>query len=201
MNQEAKKRKKRNELYVARERPQGNMPETTGGPGRRKLMKKRLWTKNKVTDAPPNESFDGIKDIIGNGRDPSFACRLAFEEGPYHHAYSNAILANALLRGIREVSVRLGTPLSAYGGEVVEVPMRHPPHLGHFSSNGVYPLDLPVSLLLDLASGDEQCVEEMIEALSLGAPHHVMANIIILHLAEVLTSIAMRSASVGKSGS
>jgi hypothetical protein len=157
-------------------------------------MEKKLWRKTKVTDSGYKEPISGIQDLLGNGRDLNFACRLAFEEGPWHHAYANSILLRALLKGCREISDRLNVPMKAYPGEVVEVPMHRPPHLHHISASGVYPTDLPISVILELADGDEKRAEEMIEALTEGPPHHVMANIIMVHLAEALMALARNAA-------
>ena len=163
-------------------------------------MTKKLWRKPGPSDSKPEENFYGMKELIGNGRDFAFAHRLACEEGPWHHAYANTILLNGLLKGIREISNESGTPIVPYDGEVVEVPMHHPPHHRHLSGNGVYPVDLPVRLILSLADGDEQRAEEMIAALSEGAPHHVMANIMMMHLAEALMSLARERNSTERIG-
>lgn len=157
-------------------------------------MKKRLWRKTKVTDSGYKEPISGIQDLLGNGRDLNFTCRLAFEEGPWHHAYANSILLSILLKGCREISDQLNVPMKAYQGEVVEVPMHRPPHLRHVSTGGVYPTDLPISVILELADGDEKRAEEMIEALTEGPPHHVMANIITVHVAEALMALARNAA-------
>ncbi len=157
-------------------------------------MEKKLWRKTKVTDSGYKEPISGIQDLLGNGRDLNFACRLAFEEGPWHHAYTNSILLRALLKGCREISARLNVPMKAYQGEVVEVPMHRPPHLHHISASGVYPTDLPISVILELADGDEKRAEEMIEALTEAPPHHVMANIIMVHVAEALMALARDAA-------
>jgi len=154
-------------------------------------MKKKLWRETNTSESSPEEPFNG-KELIGNGKDYSFASRLAFEEGPWHHAYSNTIHWTAFLKGIRAIANQFELPISPYDGEVVEVPMHHPPHHHHLSGNGVYPVDLPVNLILSLAEGDEQCVEEMIAALTEGPPHHIMANILMMHMAEALMSLAMR---------
>lgn len=156
-------------------------------------MKKKLWHKAKHPDSCPQKSSNGMKELIGNGRDFSFAYRLACEEGPWHHAYANSILLNSLLKGIREIADQLGVSIVPYDGEVVEVPMHHPPHHRHLSGNGVYPVDLPVGLIIKLADGDEQRAEKMIEALTEGAPHHVMANILTMHMAEALMALVMKS--------
>jgi len=84
--------------------------------------------------------------------------------------------------------------MKAYQGEVVEVPMHRPPHFHHISASGVYPTDLPISVILELAGVDEKCAEEMIEALTEGPPHHVMANIITIHVAEALKALARNAA-------
>ena len=155
-------------------------------------MEKKIWGKIRQSDTGSNNSFDGLEELLDKSRDPEYARRLAFSEGPWHHAYSNLILVNALMRGLRGVASRLDTPICLYQGCVAEVPMHRPPHQSHLSPNGVYPVDLPVSLLLDMAEGDEKRTEEMIQALSEGAPHHVMANIITLHVAEALISFTKK---------
>lgn len=185
---------------VATERPDGQQTKINKGPERRESMNKKLWRKANPSDSCPEESFNGMKDLIGNGRDFAFAYRLACEEGPWHHAYANSILLNALLKGSREIADQLGIPIVPYDGEVVEVPMHRPPHNHHLSGNGVYPVDLPVGLILTLADGDEKRAEEMIEALTEGAPHHVMANILIMHMAEALMTLAMKRKAVDKAG-
>ena len=157
-------------------------------------MEKRLWRKTKVTDSGHKEPIPGIQDLLCNSRDFPFTERLAFEEGPWHHPYTNFILLSGLLKGCREISDRLNVPMKAYQGEVVEVPMHRPPHLRHVSAGGVYPTDLPISVILDLADGDEKRAEEMIEALTEGPPHHVMANIITVHVAEALMALARNAA-------
>lgn len=163
-------------------------------------MTKKLWRKPNPSESSPEESFNGMKDVIGNGRDFAFAYRLACEEGPRHRAYANTILLNALLKGIREIANQLGIPILPYDGEVVEVPMNHPPHHRHLSGNGVYPVDLPVGLILNLADGDEQRAEEMVAALAEGAPHDVMSNILTMHLAETLRTLAMKHKTTDMAG-
>lgn len=153
-------------------------------------MKKKLWRKAESNEPSQKESFNGMEELIGNVRDFSFAHRLACEEGPWHHAYANSILFQAFLKGIQEINEQLEGPILPYGGELVEVPMHRSPHHRHLSGSNVYPVDLPVGLLLLLAEGDEQRVEEMIEAITEGAPHHVMANIIMMHMAEALMALA-----------
>ena len=156
-------------------------------------MSKKLWRKPSTSNSCAEVNFKGLKALIGNGRDFAFAHRLAFEEGPWHHAYANTILVNAFLKGIEDIANLSGIPIVPYDGEVVEVLMHHhSPHNRHLSGSGVYPVDLPVELILNLANGNEQLAEEMIAALSEGAPHHVMANIIIMHLAEVLMTLARK---------
>jgi hypothetical protein len=163
-------------------------------------MKKKLWHKPHPLEPPPEESFNGMKELIGNGRDFPFAYRLACEEGPWHHAYANTILLNALLKGIREIANQLEFSLSPYDGEVVEVPMHRPPHQQRLSGNGVYPVDLPVNLILSLAEGDAQRAEEMIDALAEGAPHHVMANILTMHMAEAIMALATKRKHAVRAG-
>jgi hypothetical protein len=155
-------------------------------------MKKKLWRHNQNPDIGPDESFDGLKKLLGDGHDLSFAFRLAFEEGPWHHAQANQILVVAFLSGLRRIAARLGVSIAPYEGDVTEIAMHHPPHHRHIGANGVYPIDLPVNLLIELAGGDEQRAEEMVEALSEGAPHHVMTNVILLCLAEAFASLATR---------
>jgi hypothetical protein len=155
-------------------------------------MKKKLWRKTNLSESSPKESFFDMKELIGNGRDFAFAYRLACEEGPWHHADANAILLNALLKGICEIANHMEIQISPYDGEVVEVPMHRPPHHRNLSGNGVYPMDLPVNLIVKLADGDDQRAEEMIEALTEGPPHHVMANILTMHMAEALMGLTMK---------
>ncbi|MDH4318971.1 MAG: hypothetical protein OEV64_11310 [Desulfobulbaceae bacterium] len=163
-------------------------------------MKKKLWRKTNPLESSPNESFFDMKELIGNGRDFAFAYRLAFEEGPWHHADSSSILSKALLKGIREIANQLEIQISPYDGEVVEVPMHRPPHHRHLAGNGVYPVDLPVNLIVKLAEGDDQRAEEMIEALTEGPPHHVMANILTMHMAEALMGLTMKYKSASNAG-
>jgi hypothetical protein len=69
--------------------------------------------------------------------------------------------------------------------------MHRPPHLRDVpSSGGAYPIDLPIDILLELTGDDEERVEEMVEVLSEGAPHDVMSNILILHIAEAFLNLA-----------
>lgn len=56
-----------------------------------------------------------------------------------------------------------------------------------------------MGILLELANGNEGRVEEMIDDLSTGGPHHVMANIIMVHIAEALIALA-RTATQKDSG-
>ncbi len=163
-------------------------------------MKKKLWRKVKSLDSSSEGSFSDMKQLIGNGRDFSYAHRLACEEGPWHHAYANSILLNSLFKGICMIADQLGGSITPYDGEVAEVQMHRPHHHRHLGGDGVYPVDLPVRLILSLAEGDEQRVEEMIEALSEGAPHHVMANIMMMHMAEALVELVSRNNAVDKAG-
>jgi hypothetical protein len=155
-------------------------------------MKKKLWRKSTPVESSPEESFNDMKELIGDVRDLSFARRLAFEEGPWHHAYASSIFFKAFMNGIREIADQVGVMIVPYEGEVVEVPMHRPPHHHHLTGNGLYPVDLPVGLLLNLAEGDDERVEEMAKALTDGAPHHVMANILMMHMAEAIMAIAAK---------
>ncbi len=213
-------------------------------------MNSKLWRKDSTLNKDNEEPFNEMKELIGNGQDFAYAYRLACEEGPWHHASSNSVLLNALLKGIRELADQLGISIAPYDGEVVEVLMHRPPHHHvsmhrpphhhesthrpphhhesthrpphhhesmhrpphhhksthqpphdrHFSGNGVYPAKLPVELILCLADGDEQRAGEMIDALAEGAPHHVMANIIIMHIAEALMALAVKRKAAVQEG-
>lgn len=155
-------------------------------------MKKNLWRNSSQSSSRQDQPSKGIGKLLGNTPDLAFACRLAFEEGPAHHAYSNFIVLSSLLKGLQGIADRLGVQIVPYDGEVVEVLMHRPPHQQHLSADNAYPVDLPVRLILDLAGRDEKIAEEMIEALSEGAPHHVIANIITMHIAEALLSSAVK---------
>ena len=152
-------------------------------------MIRKIW-KNKRIEVAEDEFSNALKALLGDARDIGFACRLAFEEGPWAHAYANRVIADALLEGLGEVCGLLGEPITPYDGEVVEVPMHRPPGGPRPTPNGKYPVDLPVSLIIELAGGDETKAQEMIDAISDGAPHHVMMNILLLHVAEVLIARA-----------
>lgn len=125
--------------------------------------------------------LDGwLVPLVPDAGDRAFVTRCLVGEGPIHHRGANYILL-----------ALLGRAVQAHGGaRPVEdgepVPMRLPPHLAESVEEGVYPLALPVRALRDLANGDSDHLDAMIDCLTDGPPQHALANVVMVALIESL---------------
>lgn len=134
---------------------------------------------SRILDFVNEASLSGwLQPLVPDAQDRAFVVRCLIGEGPIHHRGSNYILL-----------ALLGRALEASGGaqpvlEGAAVPMRLPPHLGEAMAEGNYPLTLPLSSLSELAGGDAQQLEAMVDCLTDGPPQHALANVVMVALIE-----------------
>jgi hypothetical protein len=127
--------------------------------------------------------LDGwLAPLVPDAGDRAFVLRCLIGEGPIHHRGANYILL-----------ALLGRALQAHGGVQpspggMPVPMRLPPHLASVEDEGAYPITLPVTALRDLAGGDAQQLDAMVDCLTDGPPQHALANVVMVALIEGLTA-------------
>jgi len=138
---------------------------------------------SRILDFVHENSLDGwLTPLVPDAQDRAFVVRCLIGEGPIHHRGSNYILL-----------ALLGHALESCGGaqptlEGAAVPMRLPPHLGEAMAEGNYPLRLPLHALRELAGGDAQQLEAMVDCLTDGPPQHALANVVMVSLIESLLS-------------
>ncbi len=123
-----------------------------------------------------------LTPLVPDANDRAFVLRCLVGEGPIHHRGANYILL-----------AMLGRALEGRGGvrpvpDGACVPMRLPPHLANAQGEGVYPIALPTTALRQLAGGDEQKLDAMVDCLTDGPPQHALANVVMVALIESLLS-------------
>jgi hypothetical protein len=128
--------------------------------------------------------LDGwLAPLVPDAGDRAFVLRCLIGEGPIHHRGANYILLALLGRALQAH----GDIKPPSGG--VPVPMRLPPHLANVQDDeGVYPITLPVTALRELAGGDAQQLDAMVDCLTDGPPQHALANVVMVALIERLTA-------------
>ncbi|MDH5206139.1 MAG: hypothetical protein OEW36_10815 [Hylemonella sp.] len=138
---------------------------------------------SRVLDFVQPEKLDAwLAPLVPEASDRAFLLRCLIGEGPIHHRGANYILLALLGRALQAQ----GGVLPTQGG--VPVPMRLPPHLADAHEEGVYPVSLPVHALRELAGGDAQQLDAMIDCLTDGPPQHALANVVMVALIEGLTA-------------
>lgn len=125
--------------------------------------------------------LDGwLAPLVPDVHDRTFVVRCLIGEGPIHHRGSNYILLALLGRALEA----RGGARPTHGG--APVPMRLPPHLIESVAEGVYPVALPLNALRELAGGDAQQLDAMVDCLTDGPPQHALANVVMVALIESL---------------
>ncbi len=121
-----------------------------------------------------------LATLVPDRAERAFVARCLVEEGPLHHRGANYLLVTLLARALQRVPGADG-PV-----EGVEVPMRLPPHLEDEVEEGNFPLALPTGALTELADGDDDELEAMVDCLTDGPPQHALANVVLVALLERL---------------
>lgn len=121
-----------------------------------------------------------LAPLVPDAADRTFIVRCVVGEGPIHHRGANYILLTLLAQLLER------QPMDTVPRPGVGVPMRLPPHLVDDVEEGVYPLTLPTTALLDLAGGDAGKLDAMVDCLTDGPPQHALANVVMVSLLESL---------------
>lgn len=121
-----------------------------------------------------------LAPLVPDATERAFVARCLVEEGPIHHRGANYVLVSLLARVLARVPGTDAPP----GG--VRVPMRLPPHLEDEVEDGDFPLALPTAALGELAGGDADDLEAMVDCLTDGPPQHALANVVLVALLERL---------------
>lgn len=111
-----------------------------------------------------------------------FIVRCIVNEGPIHHRGANFILISLLLRALDAAGLKPHRP-----AEGISVPMRLPPGLPASAKDCAYPITLPLDALRELAGGDQEATDAMVDCLTDGPPQHALANVIMVALLEQMT--------------
>jgi hypothetical protein len=121
-----------------------------------------------------------LAPLLPEAAERQFIARCLIEEGPLHHRGANYALIGLLGR------VVAGLDMSAADVDSVPVPMRLPPHLAETPERRDYPIRLPLRGLRELAGGNEQDLDAMVDCLCDGPPQHALANVIMVALLTAL---------------
>lgn len=121
-----------------------------------------------------------LAPLVPEATERAFVARCLVEEGPLHHRGANYLLVSLLARALAKVPGADAPP------DGVRVPMRLPPHLEDEVDDGAFPLALPTAALAELAGGDDDELEAMVDCLTDGPPQHALANVVLVALLERL---------------
>jgi hypothetical protein len=123
-----------------------------------------------------------LTPLIQDAGERALVLRCLLDVGPAHHRGTNYIF----LRLLSLLLDRLGNRqlVQQTDAESLPVPMRLPPALGEPRQDTVFPLRLPMRVLLELAPADSRQLAAMVDCLTDGPPQHSLANAAMLWLLE-----------------
>lgn len=154
---------------------------------RDKRMLKNLMPTRSPASLVPQDALALIGEkVIADPGTWRYCERLCFEEGPPEEGLANSAVLAVISLALGKISESLALPLGPYNGETLPVQMHVPPHLrdGEITGRGTYPLGAPVRCLREVFAGREDALRRVLEALTVGPPHHVISRLILLHCFE-----------------